>query len=232
MPLDLPRRHKTGDHRGGHGSTPSTHARMNGCRITESSSGAEINAPVVAALFASSNLTEEALRERILDPYEQGTAITWRGYTIPAAEIHQLRIYLTAETIDESGSGAWSLATHGTEVTNEQITGPPGGQVVTMPSARSSREGSSLRDRRRVMVVHGRNLAARDAVFTFLRRWGCSRSSGKRRSGRLVWAHRTTSTPFRLRWTSDRLSSSLQPGIVLASCENSRQALRTPLIFD
>ena len=53
------------------------------------------------------------------------------------------------------------------EVTQEFITGPPGSEIEAAPQP--NQELTPPTDAREVFVVHGRNLAARDALFDFLR---------------------------------------------------------------
>jgi predicted nucleotide-binding protein len=111
------------------------------------------------------------LRGRFVEAYERGGPITWSGRTLPAGDISYLhvawsqdpvtpppgqehRVFVAAEDHNDA-----SLA----DVTNEWITGPPGAAPEVVEPI------TSRRDPRRVMVVHGRNLGARDAVFQFLR---------------------------------------------------------------
>jgi predicted nucleotide-binding protein len=58
----------------------------------------------------------------------------------------------------------------GTEVTNDWITVAAGHGVA--PTVASQGSNAAMKDPRRVMVVHGRNLQARTAIFTFLRALG------------------------------------------------------------
>ena len=53
------------------------------------------------------------------------------------------------------------------EITNDLITGPPGWEVEG--HSVESIEPKLPQNARKVFVVHGRNLAARDALFEFLR---------------------------------------------------------------
>ena len=108
------------------------------------------------------NLAEEELVERIVEPWMSGEPMTWSGETAPSVEVEKIRISWTEEPISADDNPAQV----GTDVTNEWITGPAGSRQAA--SSRSSTD-TRLKNPRRVMVVHGRNLKARDAMFTFLR---------------------------------------------------------------
>jgi predicted nucleotide-binding protein len=105
------------------------------------------------------NLSEDQLRERFIDPYDYGRSITWSGRTLPAGDISYLNVSETDAAFgDIAGHLEYEAFTSGRDVTNDWITGPPGAPA----------------DSGRVMVVHGRNLRARDAMVTFLRALGLS----------------------------------------------------------
>ena len=130
------------------------------------------------------DLSREELEERFLRPYREGRPIVIGGRTIPPDDIERIRINATDEPserilpiiIEERRQSSvitatpndWYVAAHGTDVTDELITGPPGtgvaGRVGTLPMA--------VQGPRVVFVVHGRDRAARDGVFTFLRAIG------------------------------------------------------------
>jgi predicted nucleotide-binding protein len=66
-------------------------------------------------------------------------------------------------------SDEWYVTEKGEDVTDRFITGPPG-SVAEAASGKSGSDGpSSLR---RIFVVYGRNVKARDAMFAFLRALG------------------------------------------------------------
>ncbi|MFE9925757.1 TIR domain-containing protein [Streptomyces sp. NPDC005774] len=54
-------------------------------------------------------------------------------------------------------------------MTEKYITSTPGREAVTISRNAEERNSKSTMDPRRVFVVHGRNLKARNAMFTFLR---------------------------------------------------------------
>lgn len=130
------------------------------------------------------DLTENQLRDRILTPYEQGRPIVIGGRTIPPDDIQRLNIAHTdrssedlipsiraerqASSVFTMISDEWYVAEKGTDVTDDFIKGPPGSGILPGVGA----EGPEIRGPRVVFVVHGRNLAARDALFTFLRSIG------------------------------------------------------------
>jgi predicted nucleotide-binding protein len=130
------------------------------------------------------DLTEEQLRDRILTPYEQGRPIVIGGRTLPPDDIQRLRITETEQASESliptvraeqraSGmitmtSDEWYVAEKGRDVTDDFIKGPPGSGV----SKSAGNPGPEIRGPRVVFVVHGRNLAAWDALFTFLRSIG------------------------------------------------------------
>jgi predicted nucleotide-binding protein len=133
------------------------------------------------------NLGREQLDERVLEPYRQGTSITASGATLQCAEITQIRILQTKEPLTEprfkkGSSSAYPFLAYqddelkvfsmilseiGEDVTDEFITGPPGHERQASPD--STQEHSPPADAREVFVVHGRNEAARRALFEFLR---------------------------------------------------------------
>jgi predicted nucleotide-binding protein len=137
------------------------------------------------------DLNEEELDRRFLTPYREGRPITTRGRTFPLSDIERLRINFTEESATtlaprvraereaaqhRSGiavlggpSNDWYVAARGEDVTDRFITGPPGSARPTSDEAPGD---SAENDSRRVMVVHGRNVDARDAMFSFLRAIG------------------------------------------------------------
>jgi predicted nucleotide-binding protein len=130
------------------------------------------------------DLSEEQLKERILALYEQGRPIVIGGRTIPPDDIQRVNITHTDQSSEQlipavraerrasafitMTSDEWYVADKGKNVTDDFIKGPPGSGV--MPTG--GNQGPEIRGPRVVFVVHGRNLAARDALFTFLRSIG------------------------------------------------------------
>src|SRR6266545_2959342 len=132
------------------------------------------------------DLDKEELERRFLRPYAEGRPIVVGGRTIPADDIGRIRINYTDELAaqllpmvkaERARSGGiapisddWYIAKRGRDVTDEYIEGPPGYAVLDSQSASEGATGSPpVPNPRSVFVVHGRNLRARDALFSFLR---------------------------------------------------------------
>ena len=134
------------------------------------------------------DLTREELEARFLVPYRRGLPIIIRGKSIQNDDIERIRITKTdqdsshlAKVVEEERrrrvangvldiggpSNTERIANKGEDVSDEFITGPPGSD--SNPASHSIQEVRPATDAREVFVVHGRNLAARDAVFEFLR---------------------------------------------------------------
>lgn len=131
------------------------------------------------------NLSEDDLRARFVEPYDYGRPITWNGRTLPGGDISYINIHKSPGEISYPRHGEYDAIKQFPEVTNEFIHGGPGhaaagegtagATYVGDPRAASAASVSQSDDRRepkRVMVVHGRNLRVRDAMFTFLRALG------------------------------------------------------------
>ncbi len=130
------------------------------------------------------DLSEDQLRERVLTPYEEGRPIVIGGRTITPDDIRRVNITDTDQTSEQlipvvraeqresavitMTSDEWYVADKGKDVTDDFIKGPPGSGVTPA----GGNQGPGISGPRVVFVVHGRNLAARDAVFTFLRSVG------------------------------------------------------------
>jgi hypothetical protein len=132
------------------------------------------------------DLTRGELEERFLRPYRQGRPIVIGGRTIPMDDLAKLRISETAESSDallpviqarRRASGVittipddWYIANYGRDFTDELITAPPGSDMPERPVQLAEDQAPATGpDPRSIFVVHGRNMAARDAMFTFLR---------------------------------------------------------------
>ena len=136
------------------------------------------------------NLQQPQLDERILRPYRQGQSITVSGATINSTDIARLRILQTAEELskhyfksismganpfmgynnEELNTLVLALGRMGRDITDELVTGAAG-YARQRVSAATPTAGPAA-DPREVFVVHGRNAAARDALFVFLRSIG------------------------------------------------------------
>ncbi len=135
------------------------------------------------------DLTREELEQRFLAPRHQGKPVAINGKTITWDSVDRILINQTEQSSKhlrpivkneqekERGSSptgglfqspvSWDIARKGKNVTDEFITGPPGSALEANP--RADQELRPATDAREVFVVHGRNLAARDALFDFLR---------------------------------------------------------------
>ena len=121
------------------------------------------------------DLTEQQVNDLLVEPYTRSKPIAITGRPVPMDDIRHLQINKTSQDSHQlkpklqrlrQGQSALVgnsiellVATSGLEVTGEFITTTSGGAADIQPSP----------DSREVFVVHGRNLAARDALFTFLR---------------------------------------------------------------
>lgn len=126
---------------------------------------------VLGELYAF-NINEQTLRDRFVSPYADGAMITWDGRTIEAGDVATIRIAATERPLPpppNTSLGEYDLFETARDITNDLITGPPGHGAST-PALES--EPVDVSDPKRVMVVHGRNYRARDAIFTFLRALG------------------------------------------------------------
>ena len=130
------------------------------------------------------DFSKEELEERVLGPYRKGSPITIQGRTISVDEIERIRINRTEQDsqhlrpsiqAERAHSGIfvgsqpieWEIADKGEDVTDDFITGPPGGERdADSPDELQCRPAADARD---VFVVHGRNEKARAALFEFLR---------------------------------------------------------------
>ena len=134
------------------------------------------------------DLTREELEGRFLAPYRRGLPIIIGGKSIQNDGIERIRITKTDQDSSHLGkvveeerrrrvangvldiggpSNAERIANKGKDVSDEFITGPPGSD--SNPASHSIQEVRPATDAREVFVVHGRNQAARDALFDFLR---------------------------------------------------------------
>lgn len=142
----------------------------------------------MAVQLVKLDVSDVELQERFLDPYYAGEPVTLRGVSVSPSDIHQISITRTSEAsahympaaqreCDESAfpiSVDAIIASMGTDVTDEFIQGAPGSRAKKAQSALDATlpKPRAPVDPRRVFVVHGRNQALRDAMFTFLRNIG------------------------------------------------------------
>ena len=113
------------------------------------------------------NLSFEELGHRFLIPYRKGEPLLNKGKTVAADNIGHLRIYRSSKYLGRSQYRPHRLTDVAEEITEELVTGPPGWDSdARMANSRTTRPSQ---DTREVLVVHGRNLAARDALFEYLR---------------------------------------------------------------
>ena len=126
------------------------------------------------------DLSEEDLMRRFVRPYREGRGIAAAGRPMAIDDIEQIKVSwneggtkelwqrASAESYGSSLDTEWYVAYLADDVTNQYITGPPGedapGEVIA-----SVISSSASIDSRKVFVVHGRDKANRDALFSFLR---------------------------------------------------------------
>ena len=114
------------------------------------------------------NVPPEELERRFIAPYRRGSPIAINGRTIHMPDLERIRVYATD----------WSLPYPATdidwesipEVTRDFFSLAPGTDAEAASSPASVQRPAA--DSREVFVVHGRNEAARDAMFQFLRAVG------------------------------------------------------------
>jgi predicted nucleotide-binding protein len=143
-------------------------------------------------LHSRLGLTEDELKERVVNPWREGRTFALGGRTFDPAKITELRITCGSETPEQLRRNVEWERTHsarttryltpidfdaakqGADVTDTYIVGPPGhelSQKEPRPYGAHEAPGVAL-DRSVVWVVHGRNTKARDALYDFLRAIG------------------------------------------------------------
>ena len=116
------------------------------------------------------NLDDDMLRARYLQPYELGQPLTGSGRSVPPHLIDQVLVVETADRVAETGAAAWNAATStGTDRTDDFVVGAPG---YLQASSAGVLGPGIRRNPTRVMIVHGRNLAALNALRSFLQALG------------------------------------------------------------
>ena len=148
------------------------------------------------------DMSFEELENRFLSLYAEGSQILINGRVIPVGDIDRIRISKsdldsnalrptveaerrTSGVIDMVRSIAWYIADKAEDVTEQLITSPPGSAAES--ALQTPQEFRPSQESREVFVVHGRNIAARNALFDFLRaielsplEWGVAvQSTGK-----------------------------------------------------
>ena len=135
----------------------------------------------------SLDLSLQELNRRVIEPYNKGQTLVISGKAIAAEDVDRIlvtasnqasaaiRALLRLERLQPSAQGIPDfsgvtenlVAAEGQDVTDQFITGPPGWNAAPAPQA--TQESRPSHGAREVFVVHGRNAAARDAMFQFLR---------------------------------------------------------------
>ena len=183
------------------------------------------------------DLAPDQLEERFLGPYREGRPLLVGGRVIPPEDLERIEITYTSQTSqqlipriraarDESSgvelmSDEWYVAASGKDVTDDFILGPPRALVAELPL----NEPTTRRDPRIVFVVHGRNRAARDSLFTFL--WAIGLHP-------LEWSEAVLTTGKSLPYVGDILDaafSAAQAIVVLMTPDDEarlRESLREP----
>ncbi|MFF8931264.1 TIR domain-containing protein [Streptomyces longwoodensis] len=133
------------------------------------------------------DLTEQELEDRFLKPYREGRPIVIGGITVPIDDLERIQINRTDleaaqilpivqerrrnSSVVTFLSDEYYVASYGEDVTDKYITTSPGIEITSSDTSALETENP---DPRRVFVVHGRNVAARNAMFAFLRSIGLS----------------------------------------------------------
>ena len=113
------------------------------------------------------NFDFEDLEHKFLIPYRRGEPLINKGKTVTKDNVGHLRIYRSSKYLGRSQYRPHRLTDVADEITDELITGPPGWDLDE--NSMNVKESRPPEDSRTVFLVHGRNLAALDALFKFLR---------------------------------------------------------------
>lgn len=127
------------------------------------------------------DLSEQQLKEAIVDPYSQGKTFLVHGEIISPSQVRRVQVTRTGQPSEVLRRAVRSLrdAVIKPDETSEDLLIFRRGQDVTdsyfslvQPAAASREEMSPMTTSTNVFVVHGRNDAARSATFSFLRSLG------------------------------------------------------------
>ena len=110
------------------------------------------------------NLSKEELEERFLLPYGSGSSIVIRGRIIEIGQMDQISVYQTVPS-PYGPNGNPFISEN--DVTSRFITVAPKSSPALAPHQLNEQRLAA--NSREVLVVHGRNGKARDALFQFLR---------------------------------------------------------------
>ncbi len=124
------------------------------------------------------DLSIEELEQRFLAPYRRGKPITINGKTMRWDDIDRILIGETEHTAKylrtigktediRSAPFPWNISGIRKDVTNKFITGSPGYELDKGDA--DMQQPCPPINAREVFVIHGRNQAARNAMFDFLR---------------------------------------------------------------
>ena len=112
------------------------------------------------------DLSFEQLEQRFLFPYSKANPVVIKGRIISIDDLFRIRVYKTPERVRHLANKQ-AVMKMMEDVTGEFIIHPPGYATSTQDEpANNVRPATNARE---VFVVHGRNAAARDAMFEFLR---------------------------------------------------------------
>ena len=116
----------------------------------------------------SFNLSEDELRARVIDPWELGEPIVLQGQQFSP---HSSRVQILdgpeLPGADETSVTRWTdLRTVSNVVTDDFLIRAVGSRAANVVDEAEPQEAI---DRRTVMVVHGRDIAAAESMFAFLR---------------------------------------------------------------
>ena len=130
----------------------------------------------------------DELESRFLEPYRLGGPIVVAGKPVNASDLERIQIFETPHDSNDVNAEILArdrasnvirpvdtqgrldpviLSQHGVNVTRNYIKGPPGHAARTQ--SQPTKEVRPATNAREVFVVHGRNDAAHEAMFAFLR---------------------------------------------------------------